>query len=707
MSWNNGHHSELTGLLEALCDDCLSPAQTARLEQLVLADRDARRLYLEYIDLHGTLHWDTAQSGNSESVAAELDTPAIATRHRRNSHRTDRNYIATAAIAVALIVSCGMLARQWFATPANDVPVATHDDNPTTDSAIPAVSVDPRNGTNETRRVVNLPDRRLLPIPSPDQRDVPEPPVVAPDPPNVIADNRRPELTPVGFINDQIAAGWTLAGFDASTRASDSEWVRRVYLDLVGRIPAVSDVEDFLKDQRSNKRELLIERLLDDPAYVANWTTIWTNLLVGRSQTSDDVNRPALQRFLRRSFARNRPWSDVVYDLVSAEGDNEENGATNFLIAHLNNEAVPATAVTARLFLGMQVQCTQCHNHPFNDWKQSHFWELNSCFQQTKVDRRRSVDSKTGKARQTTRLVNAPVAGPIFYENRQSLVLAALPKFMGVSIDAAAETNRRKELARLVVEGDDQQVARSLVNRLWAHFFGFGFTHPIDDMGPHNPVTHPALLDQLTSDFVASGHDIKQLMRWICKSEPYQLSSQFGETNDADNPEIGEIPLFSRMYVKPMTVEQLYDSMMVATQLDDNRGSRWSEAEAERRQQWLQQFVVAYETEENNEASTFDGTLPQALMMMNGDLVQQALSAEGDTYLKRIVKSRESDTDKIRRLFLAALSRYPTPTELAAFRKLLREQTAARGGNRKQAQAEALQDLFWAFLNSSEFILVH
>jgi hypothetical protein len=156
-----------------------------------------------------------------------------------------------------------------------------------------------------------------------------------------------------------------------------------------------------------------------------------------------------------------------------------------------------------------------------------------------------------------------------------------------------------------------------------------------------------------------------------------------------------------------MTVEQLYDSMLAATRLDESRGNRWDETEQQRRQEWLLQFVFTYDTEENDEATTFDGTLPQALMMMNGQLVQQALSAEGDTYLKRVVTSRDNETEKIRKLFLAALSRYPTPKELASFRKLLREQTAARGGNRRQAQAEALQDLFWAFLNSSEFILVH
>jgi len=720
----NGQYSELTELLEALCDDRLSPAETVRLEQLVLADNGARRLYLEYIDLHGTLHWDTAQDSGRAAMPAAVGIP-VATNPslapaETNTAPSGRNrwYAASAAVAMLILVGLGIAIQQGVFSEHNGDHVARNTEPSDGNNATNTSTTNKGNGTSEEPLVIDIPNDadkpRHLPVVSRPDKTPTESPVIAPGPPQVAANGTSPPIdarmqvaSPVEFIDEQISASWTVAGVDSSPTADDSEWVRRVYLDVTGRIPSADAVDRFLKDRRPNKRALLVEELLDDSAYVANWTTIWTNLLIGRADVSENVNRPALQRFLRRSFARNRPWSEVVYDLVSAEGDNEENGATNFLLAHLNNEAVPATAVTARLFLGMQVQCTQCHRHPFNDWKQSQFWELNSCFQQTEVVHQRVVDPKTGRAKRATQLVSKPLAGPIFYENRQQVMRTAMPKVLGVSIDPGAETNRREELARLVVEGSQSQVARAMVNRMWQHFFGHAFTRPVDDMGPHSPVTHPALLDRLTGDFVASGYDVKQLIRWICNSQPYQLSSRYGETNIADDPAAGAAPLFSRMYVKSMTVEQLYDSMLAATRLDESRGNRWDETEQQRRQEWLLQFVVTYDTEENNETTTFDGTLPQALMMMNGQLVQQALSAEGDTYLKRVVTSRDSETEKIRKLFLAALSRYPTPKELGAFRKLLREQTAASGGNRQQAQAEALQDLFWAFLNSSEFILVH
>src|SRR6185369_2289494 len=140
----------------------------------------------------------------------------------------------------------------------------------------------------------------------------------------------------------------------------------------------------------------LINRLLDDPGYARNMTTIWTNNLIGRA-TPRDINRPALQKFLREAFGRNRGWNQVVSDLLTAEGSSDENGAANFLLSHLNDGAVPATAISAKLFLGMQVQCTQCHNHPFNDWKQNSFWEFNSFFKQARSREVRKYNEKTGR----------------------------------------------------------------------------------------------------------------------------------------------------------------------------------------------------------------------------------------------------------------------------------------------------------------------
>jgi hypothetical protein len=250
-----------------------------------------------------------------------------------------------------------------------------------------------------------------------------------------------------------------------------------------------------------------------------------------------------------------------------------------------------------------------------------------------------------------------------------------------------------------------------MVNRTWAHFLGYGFTKPIDDMGPHNPPTHPELLEKLGRDFSSRGYDIKTLIRWITLSEPYSLSSRFnaknedttvklpgGEKKFKDNPLLGDKPLFSHFYLRQMQAEELYESLVVATEAQKTRGSY---DEQERlKSTWLQQFSTAFGTDENDEATTFNGTIPQALMMMNGDLVKKATDGEKGSYLQRLASATSvKDADKIGHLYMAALGRKPSQGEL----RLAQSYWVARKGN----TVEALQDIFWALLNSNEFIINH
>ncbi len=523
--------------------------------------------------------------------------------------------------------------------------------------------------------------------------------------PIVVADAGSSE-TVVAKIDRLIRAGWTDNEVTPSEVADDSEWFRRVYLDTVGHIPAAEEVRTFLTDKRPDKRSIAVDSLLDDEDYIRNWTTVWTTLLIGRSNPRE-VNRPALQKYLRESFAENRGWDDVVTDFIAAEGSHDENGATNFLLAHVNNQAVPATAITGQVFLGLQLQCTQCHNHPFNNQKQDEFWAFNSFFKQIKVqDQPITSNPRVRKVA----LVNTQEGGATFYETRQGVMKAVFPSFEGRSIDASDDVDRRAELAKLMTDGESPQIARALVNRMWQHFFGAAFTPQVDDMGPHVAVSHPELLDELTRQFVRSGYDTKQLVRWICNSEAYNLTSRFNsdESNIGDDPTVGNEPLFSRVYVKQMSVEQMFDSLLIATQAHEVFGSTWDAVE-ERRQQWLQQFVMAWNTDENDEADLFDGTIPQALMMMNGDLVDLALGSERGTLLSKVARSSASEKEKIETIALAALSRMPSRQESTAVRKLIRDSASAskRPADQQLAMRSGLQDLFWACLNSNEFILIH
>lgn len=500
----------------------------------------------------------------------------------------------------------------------------------------------------------------------------------------------------IQFINERIRAAWQENNVAPSDPADDAEWLRRVHLDIVGHIPDLEAFEKFVADKDKAKRSKMIDSLLEDPGYVRNFTTIWTNNLIGR-QSSNRVSRPGMQKFLREAFAKNRPWSQMVVDLLSAEGHMDENGATNFLMSHLNDGAVPATAISARLFLGIQVQCTQCHNHPFNDWKQEAFWEFNSFFKQARRREVRKYDEKRGRmVFDYSVLEPAPFQGPMYFENRAGLMKVAFPTYNGTKIDDGPDVNRRAELAKLVISGERPLVADAMVNRMWGHFFGYGFTKPVDDMGPHNAPSHPAILEKMSTEFVKAGYDMKQLIRWICNSEAYNLTSKFGTKNTHDNPAGGETQLFSHLYTKSMNAEQLYDSLIVATNAHKSGSSGWEQAERQR-QTWLQQFVVAFGTDENDEATSFDGTIPQALMMMNGDLVATALGGAKGSLLNTVMAGKGSDNDKVKQLYAATLSRYPSAKEVTAAKKVL------KNANR----TEAFQDLYWALLNCNEFIFNH
>ncbi len=700
--------------LEALCEDRLSPADAKRLEQLVIRDVTARQAYLAYLDLHGTLHWNTAFGDDGADFEPAI-TPRLASESSTESQSVggQRRLLALAA-SVALIAALSFSTGRWFVPNNGSAPVANRDTpkpNLSQDSkgTQRVVAQEPVDEMPSNQRVV-LPNRPKSENTSAavdgDESKAPK------QSGNLVTNDPRPQRSGeaaasksagsvqgiVAVINEHLAAGWKVQGVEPSPLADDAEWLRRIYLDVVGHIPPVEVAETFFANRDSNKREKLLDSLLDDPAYVRNWTVVWTNLLIGRSD-SRDVNRPALQKFLRESFAKNRPWNEMVAEFISAEGPYDQNGATNFLLAHLNNQAVPATAITAKIFLGRQIGCTQCHDHPFNDWKQDTFWSFNSCFQQTKVAR---VDRRdgTGKMKsQAAALETKPISGPTHFENRRGVALVAYPKFEDTAINEDADTNRRNELAKLMTTGDKPQVAEAFVNRMWDHFFGCGFTRPVDDMGPHNPPSHPELLDHLAREFVASGYDCKQLIRWVCLSDAYQRTSRFGKSNEQDNPETGVPPLFSRVYVKGMTAEQLYDSLLLATGADNTPLATGDHDR--RRHEWLQQFVHAFQTDENDESINFESSITQALLMMNSDLTQHALSMDRGTFLEKLTTSRDTEAEKIKRLCLATLTRYPTSKESQALRKLVHEGTGSR------ANPAGWQDALWAYLNSSEFVLVH
>ncbi len=520
----------------------------------------------------------------------------------------------------------------------------------------------------------------------------------------------------VAMINDHIQQGWADFEIRPAKEVDDAKWCRRVYLDVIGRIPSAEELAAFTSNRDSDKKARLVDTLLHDDKYTeeyaGHWSTIWTNLLIGRSGGNDRrdlTDRSGMQKYFRDSFAMNKPYNKMVYELVTAEGSTKPgtenfNGAVNFLIGKVNEEkAVLAASATSRIFLGQQVQCTQCHNHPFNQWKQQKFWEFNSFFRQTRglrkfVDGTRDIES--------AELVNEDFAGEandaedamVFYELRNGMTKVAYPVFTdGTAIKPSgfvSDVNRRQELGRLML--DSEYLDKMLVNRMWSMFLGHGFTKPIDDLGPHNPASHPELLEALGKEFRKSSYDLKQLITWMTLSKPYQLAPVLGGSNKIDDPSVGQLPKFSRFYLRQMSAEQLYQSLVTATKVSSS-GS-YEKQEQERRK-WLSQFVMAFGTDEGDEATTFNGSIPQALMLFNGELTKRSTSTATGSFIDRLYKSGKSPTDRVTRLFMAGLARRPTTKEMGIARQLM----VARKGNEK----EMIQDLWWAILNSNEFIMQH
>jgi hypothetical protein len=567
-------------------------------------------------------------------------------------------------------------------------------------------------------------------------------------------DNPLVNIPQVKEINRMIEEQWKANNIlKPSSQASSFEFARRVSLDIIGRIPKTDELHKFMADPGQSRRGLYIDRLLtpgkDNDEYAENWANIWTTWLMTRS--GNKLYHEQMQVWLEEQFAKNAPWNKLVTELLTAEGENDENGAVNFILSHLGEPTpqpkvpeegafnyVPITSRTTRLFLGLQTQCTQCHDHPFNpQWKQKHFWGVNAFYRQV-VREGNPMMRNNQRGMQPPKLIlkdNTKVNATemVFYETRKAVVLATRASFLdGKKYDPKAGSTRRQQLARYVV--DHEMFAKAYVNRMWAHFFGRGMTvngKDVDDFGEHNAETHPELLNYLAKEFIASGYDSKQLIRWICNSRAYNLTcvanGQVETTVEeeqvsmdgtkkkvqkkviANNDKPDVEPWFSRMLLKTMTPEQLFNSLWVSTY--DNPRSNVKKGKAERdklREEWMNRLIVNFGDDEGNE-TTFNGTVIQALMLMNGNEINNAIIDKDGPVESAMRYSRGKITNVMDELYLATLSRRPTADEskkiLAAFYP--RNGKPAFDGFKEKSPAHPYEDLMWALLNSSEFILNH
>ncbi|HEX3655819.1 MAG TPA: DUF1549 domain-containing protein [Pirellulales bacterium] len=521
----------------------------------------------------------------------------------------------------------------------------------------------------------------------------------------------------IRFVNAEIREGWQDANLEPSPQARDGEWCRRVYLDVLGRIPTIDELQRFEREPAASRRGLLVHRLLDSDEYAEDyaryWAAVWSHVLVGRPAPSDAAlpsltNYEGLRQYLRNSLFDNKPYDVMVYELLTATGDTTPgepgfNGATNFLIDCLDDEAVEATKRTATCFIGFRAQCAQCHCEPCTGWQQSQYWSLNAFFRQARVQRISSPDGRDHAILSDADFVgesNDRQHAEVYFQSTQGKMEVAYPAYVdGTKIDASGElqsVHRRAELGRLVIHSD--QLGTAIANRMWAQLFGFGFSSSgeVDQLGLRGELALTGIPAALGHEFAARGFNLKQLIRWMVLSEPYSLSSRITDKNRADQHGHGMRPHFSHFYLRDMQPEQIYASILV-TSGGYLAGS--DPAHRAERDKIVGELAIASGHTGANRNRSPSGTVPLALTLMNGPLTSQATGLASTSLSRKLSARGTSKLDPIDAIFLSALSRKPTRSQRSCAAQLL----AAHPVDPESAY----RDIWWAVVNSNEFILNH
>jgi hypothetical protein len=486
-------------------------------------------------------------------------------------------------------------------------------------------------------------------------------------------------------VDEILAKRWKEEGVTPAPPASDGEFLRRASLDLSGIIPTVHDVRQFLADASADKRAKLIERLLAKPTHATHLANHWRKVMLPAdanvAQFGGDVG---FYGWLRGQFADNVPYDKMVTELLVATGNAQTPGPALFYTA-LQLKPEELAASTSKIFLGVQIQCAQCHNHPFDQWTRKDFWGYAAFFARLQ---------RPQGPQQFAFQVNDADTGDVKIPDTNEVVL---PKFLaGAESPDSADQKRRIRLAIWLTSGENPYFAKAAVNRLWAMMFGRGIVNPVDDLGDHNAPSHPELLNELAKYFVDTGFDVRNFVRTLAATKAYQLSSE----SAADAPDRPE--LFARMAIKTLTPEQLYDCLSEAMRKREAANQFGGQAVGFRGfDQTRQSFLAKFGTG-GQSAAEYEAGIPQALTLMNGRMVRDATDiANSDILASLDAPFFAGEADRVETLFLSTLSRFPTEEERAKF-VTYAERRANEGQRRK-----ALSDILWALLNSAEFALNH
>ena len=485
-------------------------------------------------------------------------------------------------------------------------------------------------------------------------------------------------------VDGLIDARIKTAGFEPASRCSDEEFVRRVYLDLTGAIPRVSEVQEFLAENRSDKRAILIDRLLDSPAHATHLANTWRNIMLPGGLSLEQIqNLVGVQNWLRQRFVENVRYDNLVSELLVASDGGEAGPALYYTSLDLSPEKLASS--TARIFLGLQIECAQCHDHPFDHWKQTDFWGYAAFFA-----RLRQPEMGNPGLRGRARLIDLD-EGDVKLPGTENVVFPKYPA--GLSPGAKELGTRREQLAVWMASRDNPFLSRAGVNRVWWHLFGRGLVEPVDDLGRQNAPSHAEVLDELTVYFVRSGFDLCELYRTLANTDTYQRTSAWMQelTPPAE--------LYAHAPVKTLTAEQLYDSVNRVLHRRPQSMMPGLNINSPLLDQQRQTFIAKVQSSGRNFLEYQAGVL-QALALLNGNDLAEATDPERSPLLGSLQAPFFGDEDRVRALFLATFSRQPNEVELTACSSQL-------GRYSDSDRQRGYSDILWALLNSAEFALNH
>ena len=529
-----------------------------------------------------------------------------------------------------------------------------------------------------------------------------------------IAEQLIAPLPPAGLsgprvIDELIRDVWIKKNISPARKSPDQLFVRRIYLDLIGRIPTSEERTLFLLDNRIRKREVLIDSLLSHPEFAPHMREMFDILLLGRADKGKQQRRENSNwhSYLEAVFRENRPWNEFVREIILAQsGEDNNRGATWFLYEKNNDHQKMAESIAPVAF-GVDVQCAQCHDHPSApEIKQAHYWGLVAAFNRSK-----NVDTKNGPG-----LSESAIGGFISYKNLAKVSAPAELIFLnGISVaeknpakgekekddpskyfippsqktvPSKPKFSRRKTLASAALT-DNPRLAKAFVNRIWAMLIGRGLVHPVEEMSSEYPPSHPELLNWLALDFENSGYDIKQLIRHIVLSNVYQLDSiPSGPNRPASNT-------FATALEKPLHAEVLYRSLLVATKQWPAKENRSPETQS-LRETLLTRFPDLFPRQ-------YNASIQQAMFLTNNakvrDLLQPNRNSSSELNLSSILLNMSASAEKVSIAFENVFGRSPSKKEFTLFKDFL--------DKRRARPSQGIEQMLWAMICSPEFLINH